>query len=234
MNLKEFFLDTLFPPRCLGCDNPLPETIKARALCDTCLNTIPIHETLFCITCRARLADTRRICHKNTPLRLASVSRYNDERIRHLITGLKYRRHTVATAALSELISRYLSRLNHNFSGYRVIPVPLHKKRERQRGFNQSHLIAEIVSRKLNLPLMDTVLYKEKATLAQAQTKNRKERTQNLADCFTVQTPEAIQSQPILLVDDVCTSGATLTETAKTLKQAGARNIIGFVIAQTN
>lgn len=233
MNLKEFFLETLFPPRCLGCEQALTESIKQRALCNTCLNTITINETLFCIICRARLAQDIRVCHKNTPLRLAPVGRYADDRLRNIIIRLKYHRRTVATRALTELIRRYFNHLAYDFSSYTVIPVPLHAKRERKRGFNQSLLIAEIVSQMLNLPLLSGELIKTKQTLIQAQTKNRKERIGNLVDCFQVQNPELLRNKPILLVDDVCTSGATLSEAARELKKAGARNIIGFVIAHT-
>jgi len=233
MNLKEFLLDSLFPPRCLTCATALGGEAKAHAICDACFRAIGVNETLFCIVCRARLADNVRICHANTPLRLAAVGNYGDERLRTLITRLKYRRHTLAMNALDLFIERYLGALHNDFRGYEIVAIPLHKQRERERGFNQSLLIAQELAKQLTLPSITNGLIKIKKTLPQAKTKNREQRTHNLADCFAVPDPTVINGKKILLIDDVCTSGATLIEAANTLKKAGARNIVGFVMAKT-
>jgi ComF family protein len=234
MNLKELLLDVLFPPHCLACRSPLARATPTPVLCNSCLESISVSETLFCIQCRARLADGNRICHATSPLRLASIGRYHDSRLKQLITALKYRRQTASLGALTALADRYLKNLDHDFTGYAVIPIPLHRTRERRRGFNQSLLIAHIVADRLGLPLIENGLQKTKATTPQASTKGRRERTKNLKDCFTVAQPEIIRDRKILLVDDVCTSGTTLIEAAKTLKQFGSKQILGFVIAKTD
>lgn len=132
------------------------------------------------------------------------------------------------------LIHEYLDNLRYHFTGYAIIPVPLHVNRQRKRGFNQSLLLANIISKRTGLPLIEGELQKLKSTVPQAETKNRQERTHNLTHCFSVTHPELIAGKKILLVDDVCTSGATLIEAARTLKHAGAREIIGFVMAKTD
>lgn len=234
MNVKELLLDALFPPHCLACKRPLKRATPVPVLCRTCLDAITVGETLFCIRCRARLADGLRVCHANSPLRLASVGRYHDARLKQLITALKYRRQTAALGVLTTLTARYLANLGHHFEGYAIVPVPLHRSRQRHRGFNQSLLIARIVAQLLKLPLIEDALQKTKATPPQASIRGRLRRADNLEGCFAVIRPDVIAGQKIILVDDVCTSGTTLIEAAETLKRCGARQILGFVIARTD
>lgn len=136
-------------------------------------------------------------------------------------------------ASIDALLIKQLPAISYRLEGYIVIPVPLHPSRERRRGFNQSILIARLISEKLNLPLVTDELLKARQTLPQAKTKNIKERRQNLAGSFTLAGKRNLYRQKILLVDDVCTSGTTLIEAANTLKRAGAQEIIGFTLAQT-
>lgn len=233
MSVIEFLLGLLFPARCAGCTRYLPKETAGRALCDSCLSTTAIHDTLLCIVCRARLAHGKRICHASAPLRLAAISRYREPAINALITGLKYRRHTVALEAIDILISTYLKKTGFSFAGYAIIPIPLHSARLRRRGFNQSLLIAQRLAAHLHLPLITDELIRIRATLPQAQTKNIKERRHNLAHCFALNGKHNLTDRKIILVDDVCTSGTTLIEAANALKESGAKEIIGFTVAQT-
>ncbi len=233
MNPKEFLIETLFPSRCLICKIALPDELKIQASCDPCLDKIALHQTLFCISCGARLADEKRVCHKDTPLRLAAVGRYNDDRLQSLITQLKYQRRTIAAETLSALMSRYLAELTFDWSGYAVVPIPLHPRRERERGFNQTQLLAEHFAEQLHLPLLAGALTKIKFTRPQAETKSLQERRSNLRGSFHVPQPVEVANKKIVLIDDVSTSGTTLIEAAITLKKAGAKNIIGFVMAKT-
>ncbi len=232
--MKELLLAALFPPRCLVCQKKLAAAQPIMVLCASCLEAVAINQTLFCIRCRARLADHERICHTKTPLRLAAIGRYVDQRLRLLITSLKYRRQTATLNTLSILLDRYLTRLTFKFEGYTVIAIPLHRKRERRRGFNQSLRIAELVAARLKLPLVKDGLIRTTFTVPQTQTKDRNERLHNLDDCFFVPNQQTIANTKILLVDDVCTTGTTLSQAAHALKQAGAKQIIGLVIAATD
>lgn len=121
-----------------------------------------------------------------------------------------------------------------NFSAPLLIPIPLAPKRFKERGFNQ----AELLCRKLlendqgqNLELLTGVLTKPKDTLHQASIKDRGERLRNLSGSFTIKDAEKIAGRNIILIDDVVTTGATLSEARKILKQAGARKVIAFTIA---
>ena len=104
-----------------------------------------------------------------------------------------------------------------------IVPTPLHKEDLRERGYNQSLLIAKEVGRILGIPVCQAVT-KPTETLPQ-KTLSKNERQVNLCGAFTVSCPEAIAGKQVLLVDDVCTTGSTLTELCQVLKSAGAKAV---------
>ena len=106
-----------------------------------------------------------------------------------------------------------------------IIPAPLHKKDKRRRGYNQSELIAGEVSKRLAIPFCTNAVIKRKETRAQ-KTLSRMERKINLCGAFSASRPELIAGKRVLLIDDVCTTGSTLAEITKILKENGAEKII--------
>ncbi|OPX45677.1 ribose-phosphate pyrophosphokinase [Ruminiclostridium hungatei] len=113
-----------------------------------------------------------------------------------------------------------------------VIPVPMHKGRMRQRGYNQAELMAGLVARELGLKLEGGLLIKVLETRSQSLL-SRAERFSNLEGAFTVNCPSRAANKNILLVDDILTTGSTVNQCSKELKQAGAARIIAGVIATT-
>ncbi|MBI2053434.1 MAG: ComF family protein [Candidatus Sungbacteria bacterium] len=112
-----------------------------------------------------------------------------------------------------------------------MIPIPLHKSRERVRGFNQSRLIAQECARSLRRPLHTDILHKTKKTAPQMELL-REARLTNLAGAFTVSSADAIRNRTCILIDDVKTTGATMESAARTLKDAGAGKIWAITIAR--
>ena len=112
-----------------------------------------------------------------------------------------------------------------------VMPVPLHRTRLRARGFNQSLVLARQVSETFSLPLDFNNLVRLRATRPQVEL-NGRERAENVAGAFQLRSPADIQQKRVLLVDDVLTTGATMNECAKTLKEAGAEAVISLTIAR--
>jgi ComF family protein len=112
-----------------------------------------------------------------------------------------------------------------------VIPIPLHFRKERERGFNQALFLAQIISQKLNLPLEKNILVRKKNTKAQIELKKR-ERIKNLHLAFVCSLPKKVRGKTILLIDDVTTTGTTLNEAARVLRRSGARQVWGVTIAQ--
>lgn len=229
---REVILDILFPPICLVCETRLPIQEKGKYICAACLAAITINTTLTCPSCGARMAEQKKICHKDVPYRLAAATRYDDERVRRLIWELKYRGKTVAAKPIAAIVATHLASLPLNLSSYVVIPVPLYPSRERERGFNQSKLIAEIIAVTFGLPLIISALERNRHTKPQAETKDINARRENLAGAFTLRDAALVAGKNILLVDDVFTSGTTIGEAVQTLKSAGAQHIIAVVVAK--
>jgi len=110
--------------------------------------------------------------------------------------------------------------------------MPLHKNREEKRGFNQSELLSEEISKILTLPIINGAILRIKETKPQAELRGWEQRKVNMEKSFSVSNPEKIAGKNIILVDDVCTSGATANEAVKTLKENGAKKIIVLVVAK--
>lgn len=110
-----------------------------------------------------------------------------------------------------------------------IIYVPMHRRKEAQRGYNQSELLAEFVADNLDMPLLKNHLFKRKLTTEQNKL-NRLDRLTNLKDSFTIKTPLDLKDKEILLIDDIITTGSTMEECAKTLREAGTKNIYGLAL----
>jgi ComF family protein len=113
-----------------------------------------------------------------------------------------------------------------------VLPIPLHPRRRRERGYNQAELVAEEVARALARPLRREVVRRVIYTEPHRAGADAVARARSVARCFAVASPDALRGRVVLLVDDVYTTGATLNECAQTVRQAGARAVYGFVVAR--
>jgi ComF family protein len=111
------------------------------------------------------------------------------------------------------------------------VPVPLHQKRLRERGYNQSRLLAQELGKLTKLPLVADCLIRERHAPPQARTANVAERRSNVANAFSCRD-DRLRNKRILLIDDVATSGATLDACARALKEAGAISVWGLVLAR--
>ena len=132
------------------------------------------------------------------------------------------------------IIAQFLTSPNKPkiFSGenFVLVPVPLFRKQKRRRGFNQAELIAQELSRFFQIPLEAANLIKIRKTKSQARL-NKEQREVNLKNSFALKNPAVIAGRKIILIDDVITTGATLEECAKALKQAGAKQVWGLAVA---
>jgi competence protein ComFC len=172
---------------------------------------------------------------------VVSYFRYSDPVIKGLILRLKTKGCRITTEKMvSALFDDLLEEISEKtiyegFDSPVVIPVPLSRARLADRGFNQSVIIAEELVKlheRNKLILMSDNLVKTKNTRTQVSLKNKADRQNNLRGCFKVKYPEKIKGRNIILVDDVMTTGATLTENYKTLKDAGANNVFAVTLAR--
>ncbi|KKS13197.1 MAG: hypothetical protein UU70_C0021G0008, partial [Candidatus Yanofskybacteria bacterium GW2011_GWA1_41_6] len=112
-----------------------------------------------------------------------------------------------------------------------LVPVPLHKKREYWRGFNQAELLARLIARHYRLDIGEG-LVRSVDSIPQAKLENRPKRLLNVQGLYKCKKPEVFKDRHVILVDDVCTTGATLNECARVLKDAGAVSVIALAIAR--
>jgi ComF family protein len=133
------------------------------------------------------------------------------------------------SSCLAELLADYL-RLSR-LPGEAIVPVPLHPRRLRERGYNQSGLLARELGKLTNLPVLQDGLIRTKEARPQVKASDVEERRRNVANAFVCQN-EKVSGKQIILVDDVCTSGATLESCALALKNKGAVGVWGLTLAR--
>lgn len=156
------------------------------------------------------------------------------EPIRSMILQLKYSSNGFIAKALAPYLAAvFIQRIKPTLTQAPIIiPVPLHRSRQRERGYNQSEVLAREVANYLNLPVINKVLVRTRKTIIQKHM-DAETRYKNMRDAFTILTEQAtrIQNQDILLIDDVYTTGATANACAEILRKNGARNVIILTIA---
>jgi ComF family protein len=157
-------------------------------------------------------------------LGIYSVSVYEGT-LRTALHRFKFKKRKKLTRPLGILMVKYLSH-NPGIEMKKVdviIPVPLHRKRLRQRGFNQAELLARVISKYFEKPVV-SALERVKNTRAQFDLP-REERFKNIAGAFKVSDPKAVFNRRVLLLDDIYTTGSTIAECARALRIAGARRV---------
>ena len=151
--------------------------------------------------------------------------------IRELIHMFKYKDKDYLGGSLSVLMTDFIKEYNlpmHIIDA--IIPIPLHAAKLREREFNQSLILSEHISRKFNIRVMDSALFRNRNTRTQTELKDI-ERFENIRGSFSVKEENSIRGKNFLLVDDVFTTGATCSEAARTLKQAGANIVYCMTLA---
>lgn len=229
MFLLNFLLDLFFPIYCLGCER---EKIW---LCENCFKKIPLNSKSECPFCQkpSFFGRTCQKCQNKNLNGLIIASDYQNELLKKIIFSFKYKFIKELSSYLGELLISALK--NHplisSIESFVIIPVPLHWRRKKWRGFNQSELLAKKIEEYFSIPLFEKILIRKKHTKPQVKLKE-KERKENIKNAFTIENPCAILNKKIILIDDVSTTGATLEECSKVLKKAGAKEIWGLVLAR--
>jgi ComF family protein len=152
-----------------------------------------------------------------------------DEVVRKSIHELKYRNLKAISPCLAELLADYLR--ENPLPGEALVSVPLHPRRLRERGYNQSDLLARELGKRIGLPVIKDCLIRIKQAQPQVRAVDVEERRRNVADAFVCRD-ERVNRKQIILIDDVCTSGATLESCAAALKNRGATSVWGLTLAR--
>jgi len=230
LKIKNFFLDLFFPKFCLNCQR------EGSYLCLDCQGLLEIQKENFCPVCQKRALNfkTCRNCQRKTNLNgFFFALNYENPLIKKLIHKFKYDPFIKDLAEiLADLIISHLTLVEFKFPENSIfLPIPLTKRRLKWRGFNQAEEIGKYLSSYYQIPIFNDVLVRKKFNLPQAELSG-KERIENVKDAFSCQNQEKIWRKKVFLIDDLSTTGATLEEAAKILKENGAREIFGLVVAK--
>jgi len=224
--LIELAVESFFPRRCVGCGK------VGGFLCSECLGKLPRLLPPLCPNC-GRSQASGIVCpdcrQRQTEIDgIRSLFRL-DEVIRKAIHQLKYRNLKAISPCLAELLSDYLE--SNSLPGEALLCVPLHPRRLRERGYNQSGLLARELGKRIGMPVIEDCLIRVKQAQPQVRAVDVAERRRNVADAFVCRD-ERISGKQIILIDDVCTSGATLESCASALKSKGAASVWGLTLAR--
>ncbi len=227
--IKTWGKDALFPLFCVGCDK------EGEWLCGWCIEHLDAELLLTCPGCNLPTRDgepCRQCADEQVLTGFVAAGVYDAELpLARLITAYKYS----YAEELSSALSAYLCNDDVLTQLYKwkisiVIPVPLHARRYAERGFNQAEPLANGVAHALVVPMVQA-LTRNKYTTAQARL-SRTKRLSNVRGAFDVLNKEIVQKKHILLVDDVYSTGATMSECARTLLDAGAKQVYALTVAR--
>ncbi len=233
----EALVTLCFPPQCVVCKAP------GREVCSQCWGDIPRIVEPLCQGCgrpfdpRARAADVCGAC-RTGEFRFdcaRAVGRHVSP-LRDLVLAFKFGGRERLAQPLGELLSDYV--LRDGSAGAcladaeLIVPVPLHTARERDRGYNQAQLLAEQLSRAMGVPLATGALRRVRDTPPQTEL-TPSQRRENVRGAFGVFDADVVQGRTVLLLDDVLTTGATLSECAKVLKRAGTARALALTVSRS-
>lgn len=219
-------LDFLFPQKCVGCAR------EGAYLCHSCRKSLTRITPPLCPRCGIPQASGTLCPHcvswKAEIDGIRSPFRF-DGVVRQAVHELKYRNLRAIAVPLAHLLNDYL--FTNPVPGEVLVPVPLHPKRLKERGYNQSGLLARELSKLTRLPVASDCLVRQRHTTAQARTSTLEQRQSNVTNAFTCSS-NRLRDKQVILIDDVSTSGATLNACAAALKASGAKSVWGLVLAK--
>lgn len=224
--LKGIALDLFFPQKCLGCGK------EGSLLCSSCCQSLPRIVPPICprcgrpqsggVICPACVSWNSELDGIRSPLQFEGL-------VRRAIHDLKYNNIRALSKPMSVILKEYLA--ESLVPGEVLVPVPLHPKRMRERGYNQSALLAYGLGKLAGLPVSDDCLIRTRVTPPQARTASVDERRHNVEKAFACRN-QGLSGKRVIVVDDVSTSGATVSACARALKEAGAKSVWALVLAR--
>jgi ComF family protein len=206
LKIMAVFFNFIFPIECLGCEAP------GRDICSGCLDSLlPPKQS-------------------NYPW-IVSLGNYHDPIIKKIMWHIKNQPNHRASLIIAEAFARMIMNRPIDPNSWILVPIPITKKRFRERGYNQSLLLAQPLAYLFNLKKSSRILIKIKHTKKQGTSKSRAERMENINGSFSVPYPQLIVNKNIILIDDITTTGSTLIEARELLLASGASRVMAWTVA---
>ena len=218
-------LDALFPIECVSCGR------SGKVICDKCATDLPILQTPFCEICSTPgdFARCQRCAESIRPFDGVRAPYRYAGAIRQAVLALKYGGIKAGAPQLGDLLADYLS--DNPLPGEVMAPVPMHRRRLRERGYNQADLLARRVAARGKLRYEKELLLRTRQVEPQAGISSAGQRAVNVAGSIGVSAGHDVHGSGIILIDDVATTGSTLETCAASLKQAGAVSVWCLTLA---
>jgi ComF family protein len=230
-------LSIVFPNRCIACSTLTPQ--RSTPFCAVC-NPSLIGPLICCFRCGIPITDWinehtpvcgRCMVRRVHPIEQSWWAFEYGGAVEQALQRLKYAKDWCIARPLGSLWRPPKSSVGDKVLWDALCPVPLHWHRRIQRGFNQATLIAHVIAKRLDLPLLVNGLFRTRSTSSQVRLRAQ-ERALNVQNAFQVRHPRAIQGLRILLIDDVVTTGATVRACARALRRCGAASVSVWSVAR--
>jgi len=223
-------IELIYPNTCVLCEKILVYG-ERRGICSSCEVTYPYLQDQLCAHCGKPLLDEMKEkcfdCRKGKSYYESGRSMWvYEEKVREALHAFKYKGHKEKGRLFAKELVRYYNRLT-TWEVDCVIPVPLYRKKEKERGYNQAVLIGQYFARSYGVRFEKYGLIRIKATLPQKELKDQ-ERLENMRQAF--EAKEKVRGKKILLIDDIYTTGTTINACAKALKNKGASTVYYLAI----
>ena len=231
-------LDIVYPRKCLACKTDIKQSSVDNLVCLPCFDSIKRNLPPFCHSCGRHLQKnnlTRNICPACLKTRLHFDRAFSpcvyEGVIKDLIHEFKYKGKDYLGRTLSRLMIEFIREYNLPM-GYLdfIVPIPLHKARLREREFNQAQILSNHIAKEFKKETLSDILLKNRHTRTQTDLATD-ERLLNVRESFSLNKQKSLKGKGVLLVDDVLTTGATSSEAARVLKQAGANMVFVLTLA---
>lgn len=213
LQIREYFrrlVDSIFPPKCLMCDKKNPNA-EEFPICPDCLEIFNQYEK-------------KKVFHdEDGKVRGVGIYRY-DGVIRYFTQKMKYERKIKIAEGFGEIAVKHVLEFCKNRHINYIVPIPCHETRLKERGFNQAEVIARVVAKKTGMILRTDLVARTRYTEPQSKLSG-KERAVNVKDSFKILDENEIRGKDILLLDDIYTTGSTIEECSKVLKEHNTRKV---------
>lgn len=225
MRIVEALLDAVYPPTCPICDRVIAKPAK---VCEDCRKKLNYIQSPRCLKCGKPVEnDETEVCYdcskrKHAFERGVALWGYTDE-TRNSIYRFKYQNCRVYSKVYVEEMIDSLGDIIKSWKCEAILPVPIHARKLRERGFNQAELLAKDLSEILGIKMDAGILARNRYTKPQKELDDN-ERIKNLENAFIIQE-NVVQYKRVLLVDDIYTTGATIDSCAKVLKEKGVEEV---------
>jgi ComF family protein len=228
-------LDALLPQTCVVCEQWIAS--EESPACSTCRGALNVGQTLpYCPRCGRTVSPLSIHCRTERFWNVAGVARvgeYRDESLRSLVLGLKFSAGQRHAEYLGELLADALRQRAWLAEIEAFVPVPMHRLRRWQRSCDHARMLADAVSKRLNVPVRGAAVRRVKYSISHTgRTLSMTARFKNIKDCFAPSRRPKIEGKTVCIVDNVLVSGATVYEVAKVLRKAGAKRIYAAVLAR--